>query len=164
MSVTTRPTTPNIRHAKWPNLYVNTCKRQATKNNYFVLYILSIVYPCMIVDAAHFSDGEFEEDIDGATASCREHKVLIVIHSWLFYSTLSPNISIIEGVWEVRPFIYLFFLKTTTKKPITHWVAGPPSCRWAGGRRPLRPRARSARSHGNHHPRWPATWTQQSYL
>ena len=28
----------------------------------------------MIVDAAHFSDGEFEEDIDGSTASCREHK------------------------------------------------------------------------------------------
>ena len=33
----------------------------------------------MIVDAAHFSDGEFEEDIDGAAASCREHKILIVI-------------------------------------------------------------------------------------
>ena len=70
----------------------------------------------MIVDAAHFSDGEFEEDIDGATASCREHKVLIVIHSWLFYSTLSPNISIIEGVWEVRPFIYLFFFKNHHQK------------------------------------------------
>ena len=52
----------------------------------------------MIVDAAHFSDGEFEEDIDEATASCREHKVLIVIHSWLFYSTLSPNISIRRSV------------------------------------------------------------------
>ena len=73
---------------------------QATSDqkNYFVIFYLFIVYPCMIVDAAHFSDGEFEEDIDGATASCREHKVLIVIHSWLFYSTLSPNISIIEGV------------------------------------------------------------------
>ena len=33
----------------------------------------------MIVDAADFSNGEFEEDIDGAAASCREHKVLIVM-------------------------------------------------------------------------------------
>ena len=89
----------------------------------------------MIVDAAHFSDGEFEEDIDGAAASCSEHKILIVM---------------------------FVFIKTPTT--ITHWVAGPPSCRWAGGRRPRTPRARSARSPGSRHPRWPAAWTQQSYL
>ena len=33
----------------------------------------------MIVDAADFSDGEFEEDIDGAAASYREHKIIICL-------------------------------------------------------------------------------------
>ena len=88
----------------------------------------------MIVDAADFSNGEFEEDIDGAAASCSEHKILIVM---------------------------FVFIKTPTTN--THWGAGPPSCRWAGGRRPRTPRARSARSRGSRHPRWPAAWTQPSY-
>ena len=41
----------------------------------------------MIVDAADFSDGEFEEDIDGATASCREHKNIIFVVAFIYYST-----------------------------------------------------------------------------
>ena len=44
-------------------------------------------YPCMIVDAADFSNGEFEEDIDGAAASCREHKILIVMFVFIKTTT-----------------------------------------------------------------------------
>ena len=40
---------------------------------------LFLSYPCMIVDAADFSNGEFEEDIDGAAASYREHKIIFCL-------------------------------------------------------------------------------------
>ena len=45
----------------------------------------------MIVDAADFSNGEFEEDIDGAAASCREHKILIVMFVFIKTPTKSDH-------------------------------------------------------------------------
>ena len=45
----------------------------------------------MIVDAADFSNGEFEEDIDGAAASCREHKILLVMFVFIKTPTKSDH-------------------------------------------------------------------------
>ena len=51
----------------------------------------------MIVDAADFSNGEFEEDIDGAAASCREHKILIVMFVFIKTPTKKSDHSLGGG-------------------------------------------------------------------
>ena len=55
----------------------------------------------MIVDAADFSDGEFEEDIDGAAASCSEHKILIVM--FVFIKTPTNKNRSLTGGRDLPP-------------------------------------------------------------